>query len=244
VHRLRGIGVLLSLACVSPALIWTRHLVFAAAPTQSGQLGKIIAQLDAASVRFRSAQADFTWDNYVAAVQDHEIQSGTIYFERRNGTTQMAAYIRPAAGQNAESSRTVVFDGSEFQLYQPAIKQMTILRAESNQAQTEAFLTLGFGGSGSSLMANWDVSFLGTDTLDGVSVVELDLKPKTQKISSIFTHVAIWLDTSRGISLKQIFYQPSGDMRTTTYTNIKYNEQLPKDIFHIKTAPGTTVQRK
>ena len=38
--------------------------------------------------------------------------------------------------------------------------------------------------------------------------------------------------------------QPSGDMRTTVYSDIKYNQPISKDIFHIKVAPHTTVQTK
>ena len=44
------------------------------------------------------------------------------------------------------------------------IKQLTILKAGANHAQLESFLTLGFGGSGTDLEANWKVSLLGTET--------------------------------------------------------------------------------
>jgi outer membrane lipoprotein-sorting protein len=114
------------------------------------------------------------------------------------------------------------------------------LRAGANRGQWESFLTLGFGGSGTDLEANWKVSLLGTETMDGVFVAKLDLVPKEQKVLDMFTHVTIWVEPARGVSHKQVFYQPSGDLRTATYKNIRYNTPVPADVFQIKAAPGTT----
>jgi outer membrane lipoprotein-sorting protein len=204
----------------------------------SGDLQKVITQLNTAAAKFSSAQADFVWDQYEAVVQESDVQTGTIYFERKKGVTRMAAYLLQENGKDAR--KTVVFDGAEVDLYQPEIKQMTITRAGANRSQFESFLTLGFGGSGADLEANWKVSLLGTDNIDGVPVAKLDLVPVQQKVLDMFTHVTIWVDPTRGISYKQVLYQPSGDKRTATYKNIRYNQPIADKIFHIETAPGTT----
>ncbi len=166
-----------------------------------------------------SAQADFVWDQYQVVVQDHDVQTGTIYFERKKGSTRTAAYFKQENGKDAR--KTVVYDNGEVNFYQPEIKQITIMRAGANRGQWESFLTLGFGGSGSDLEANWNVSLQGNETIDGVPVAKLDLVPKQQKVLDMFSHVTIWVDPTRGISLKQIFYQPSGDKRTATYKIIQ-----------------------
>ena len=208
-----------------------------AAPASNSDLQKVIGELDAAAAKFASAQADFTWDQFTAVVQEHETQTGTIYFERKKGVTRMAADIKQDNGKDAP--KTVVYDGGEVNLYEPTIKQLTTVKAGSNRGQFESFLTLGFGGSGSDLEKNWKVSLLGTENMDGVSVAKLDLVPKEPKVLDTFTHVTIWVEPSRGINHKQIFYQPSGDLRTTTYTKIRYNAPVPADVFQIKPAPGT-----
>ena len=182
---------------------------------------KVISQLNAAAAKFLSAQADFTWDQFQAVVQEHDVQTGTIYYERKKGATRVAAYIKQDNGKDAP--KTVIFDGGEANFYEPTIKQLTVIRAGANRSQWESFLTLGFGGSGTDLETNWKVSLLGTETMDGVSVAKLDLVPVQQNVANMFTHVTIWIDPTRGISHKQIFYQPSGDMRTATYKNIRYN---------------------
>jgi outer membrane lipoprotein-sorting protein len=209
---------------------------------QSADLDKVIAELNAAAAKFSSAQADFAWDQFTAAVEDHDIQTGTIYYERKKDSTRMAAFLKQDNGKPA--ARTVLYDGGDLQLYQPMIKQLTLMKAGANRGQFESFLTLGFGGSGTDLEKNWKVTLMGTEPMGGVSVVKLDLVPKEEKVLDMFSHVTIWVDPTRSVSYKQIFYQPTGDMRTATYQNIRYNVALPGDVFHLKLAPGTTTVTK
>jgi outer membrane lipoprotein-sorting protein len=208
-----------------------------AAPASNADLQKVIEELNAAAAKFSSAQADLTWDQFTAVVQEHETQTGTIYFERKKGVTRMAAYLKQDNGKDAP--KTVIYDRGEVNYYEPAIKQLTTVRAGANRGQFESFLTLGFGGSGTDLEANWKVSLVDTENMDGVTVAKLDLVPKEQKVLDLFTHVTIWVEPSRGINHKQIFYQPGGDLRTTTYKNIRYNTPLPADVFQLKPPPGT-----
>ena len=210
-----------------------------ASPAGSADLEKVISQLNAAAAKFESAEADFTWDQFQAVVQDHDLQTGTIYYERKKGgSTRVAAYLKQDNGKPAP--KTVVFDGGVANFYEPGIKQLTVIRAGANKSQWESFLTLGFGGSGTELKVNWKVSLLGMENMDGVSVAKLDLVPVQQSVANMFTHVTIWVDPAKGLSHKQIFYQPSGDLRTATYTNIRYNLPIAADVFQLKLPPGTT----
>lgn len=210
----------------------------AASAPVSADVQKVVAQLNTAAAKFQSAQADFSWDQFQAVVQESDVQAGEIYFERRKGSTRTAADFKTENGKPA--LKTVTYDSGEVNLYEPAIKQMTILRAGANRGQWESFLTLGFGGSGDDLLKNWKVNAQGGETIDGVSTVKLDLVPIQAKVLEMFTHVTIWVDATRGVSLKQIFYQPGGDKRTATYTNIRYNQPIANDVFKVKPAPGTS----
>ncbi len=209
---------------------------------QTDDLKRVISQLNTAAAKFVSAQANFSWDEFTAVVQQDEIQTGTIYFERKKGATRMAAYLKQQNGKDA--AKTITYDGGEVQYYVPAIKQLTILRAGANRSQWESFLTLGFGGSGTDLEKNWKVTVQGSETMGGVSVVKLDLVPLDPKVLDLFTHATIWVDPTRGVSYKQVFYQPSGDTRTALYKDIQYNTPVAGEVFEIKPAPGTTRQVK
>jgi outer membrane lipoprotein-sorting protein len=214
------------------------------AQSNAPDVQKVLSQLNAAAAKFQSAQANFDWDQLTLAVQDHDIQTGTIYFERKKGekTTLMAADLKQHNGQNAP--RTMVYDGGQLQYYEPNIKQLTLIEAGKNQSQWESFLTLGFGGSGTDLEANWKVSVQGTDTMNGVFVVKLDLVPLQEKVLKMFTHVTIWVDPTRSVSYKQIFYQSTGDTRTAVYKDIRYNMPIPASTFKIQTATGTNTVRR
>ena len=209
-----------------------------AAPASDADLQKVIVELNTAAAKFLSAQADFTWDQFTAVVQEHETQTGTIYFERKKGAIRMAAHIKQDNGKDAP--KTVIYDEGEVNFYEPTVKRVTTIRAGANRGQFESFLTLGFGGSGKDLEANWKVTLLGLENMDGVSVAKLDLVAKEQKVLDNFTHVTIWVEPSRGISHKQIFYQPGGDLRTVTYRDIRYNTPLASEFFQLKLPPGTT----
>lgn len=207
-------------------------------------VAKVISQLNAASAKFQSAQANFDWDVFMVAVQDHDIQTGTIFFERTKGekTTQMAAYLKQHNGKDAP--KTMIYTGGQLQYFEPEIKQLTLLEAGKNQSQWESFLTLGFGGSGADLEANWKVTVQGTDTLNGVPVVKLDLVPLQQKVLNMFTHVTIWIDPNRSLSYKQVFYESSGDTRTAVYKDVRYNTPIPPATFKLSLPKDTTTVRK
>lgn len=215
-------------------------LMFAplAAMAQNADLQKVLAEMDAAAARFQSAQADFVWDQYTAVVQSHDYQKGTIAFRRVGSQTEMVAHVKTENDQPA--AKDVLYKGGELDFYQPALKQETILNAGAN---VEKYLTLGFGGSGKDLAANWNIADQGKETIDGVETAKLDLTPKQTGSNNQFTHITIWVDPKRGISLKQQVFQDSGDWRLATYSNIRLNS-VPSSAFALQLAPGTQRVRK
>jgi len=215
-------------------------LMFAplAAMAQNADLQKVLAEMDAAAARFQSAQADFVWDQYTAVVQSHDYQKGTIAFRRVGSQTEMVAHVKTENDQPA--AKDVLYKAGELDFYQPALKQETILNAGAN---VEKYLTLGFGGSGKDLAATWNITDQGKETIDGVETAKLDLTPKQPGSNNQFTHITIWVDPKRGISLKQQVFQDSGDWRLATYSNIKMNS-VPASAFALQLAPGTQKVRK
>jgi outer membrane lipoprotein-sorting protein len=204
---------------------------FAAMPGRAADLDKVLAQMDAAAAKFQNAQADFVWDNYTKVVDDHEQQTGTIYFERSGGQTQMSALVQQPA------KKTVVYKQGTLSYFDPSLDQLNVFDAGKNKAQYEGFLTLGFGGSGKDLKAAWQIADLGPETIDGVATEKLDLTSDQAKQNAKIAHITVWIDPARAVSLKQVFYYSSGDTRTSTFTHIKYNSKsLPKSVFDVPKA--------
>jgi len=211
----------------------------------SPQLTYVLKQLDTASTKFQRATADFQWDYYEKVVHDTSTQKGSIYFEREKGSTDMGAVlVDPNAGPKSKPIKVIQYQGGLVQLFDPGVDQITVLHEAGNQAEIESFLTLGFGGSGTDLARAWNITDLGTETLTDngqpIKTEKLDLVGKDADARKNFTHITIWVDPARAVSLKQVFYTPSGDYRTATYSNIKVNGNVHKDQFAIKKDKNTT----
>jgi outer membrane lipoprotein-sorting protein len=197
------------------------------------ELNGVLVQMDKAAKTFKSAQADFEWDQYQRVVDDHNIQKGKIYFRRtKDGVDAAVKVVSPDAKQ-------VLFKDGKLSLYQPNIDQVTEYAAKANRAEVESFMSLGFGASGTDLARNFEVKLDGWETVDGVKTAKLDLAPKAAKIKSSISRVLLWLDPQRNISLKQQFFEPNGDYRLTHYTNIRLNGKVSDDVFRLKTTSRT-----
>ena len=204
--------------------------VSAVSSSYAADLDKVLSAMDAAAAKFQNAQADFTWDNYTKVVDDHELQTGTIYFERAGGQTEMAAQVQQPA------KKTVIYKDGTLSYYDPSLDQLNVFNAGKNKAQYESFLTLGFGGSGRDLKAAWQITDLGPETIDGVATEKLDLTSDSAQKANI-AHITVWIDPTRAVSLKQVFYYTSGDLRTSLFKNIKYNDRkMPKGVFDVPKA--------
>ena len=205
------------------------------APAQS-QLNSVLSQMDAASARFKNAQANVRYDNYTRVVNDHDIETGSIYIERTGTAEQMGAVFYNVGPDNKPAStpaRIVSFDGPTLRIFTVGTNQVDLFKAGANQAKYDSFLTLGFGGSGKDLQRIWDITDQGPDTIDGVKTEKLDLVSKDAGVKNMFTHITIWIDPTRGVSLKQIFYAPNGDNRIATYSNIRLNGSVNRKPYEI-----------
>ncbi len=220
----------------------------ASSPAQatSPQLAYVLKQLDTASAKFQRATAEFQWDYYEKIVNDTSTQKGSIYFERDKGSTDMGALlVDPNAGPKSKPIKVIHYEAGTVQMFDTGVDQITVIHEGSNQAAIESFLTLGFGGSGTDLARAWAITDLGPETLNDngqpVKVEKLDLVGKDADSRKNFSHITIWVDPTRAVSLKQIFYTTSGNYRTATYSSIRVNGNVHKDQFAIRKDKNTTV---
>jgi outer membrane lipoprotein-sorting protein len=207
------------------------------AQPKPGHLDEVLRQMDIASKKFQSAEADFRWDLYEKVVKETTTQKGTIYFKKQLGTTVMGAKIV------SPSIKIIEFRNGVLRLFDPGTNHLTTVDATKNKAQVESFLTTGFGGSGEDLEKAWTISDLGDEVVDGVQTAKLDLVPKDPAVLKNCTHMTLWVDPVRGVELKQSLYMPSGDYRTAVYSNIKYNQRVDEKPYQIKTDSKTTTDQ-
>jgi len=201
--------------------------------TQAQELESVLNSMDRAADKFRTAQCDFVWDQYQKVVDEHDFQKGTMYFRRQGDGEEMAAEI------TSPSKKYVLFANGIVSYYQPAIDQVTQYNAGKNKAEFESFLVLGFGGRGHDLAKSYEVSYGGSEQVEGVRAAKLVLTPRSQRVRNMFQSITLWIDPASGVSVQQRFDEPSGDYRLSQYSNIQNNHKIPGDVFKLKTTGHT-----
>jgi outer membrane lipoprotein-sorting protein len=195
-----------------------------AAGQGDAKVQQVLSEMDAASKAFKSAQADIKRVHLEKIVNDTSTESGTVYFLRTGGATQFGGRFGP-------DLKIVEYKGGTVRLYTAANKHLDkVSAAGANQGRVETFLTLGFGGSGTDLAKAWTITDQGSEQIsDGsktVQVEKLDLVSKDPTVRQNYSHITIWVDPTRDISLKQEFFEPGGNTDTATYSNIRLNQQV------------------
>lgn len=198
-------------------------------------LSSVLHRLDLAAARFHSTSADFVFQSIQTdPIPDTDTQKGSVYYERKGGSFQMAAHIGEINGRAIP--KIYKYSGGVFELYEPVINQVTRF---ARAGKFESYVMLGFGASGKQLADKWTITLLGTENLDGVLTDKLELIAKDPAVRKNLPKVTLWMDPDRGVSLKQVFDEVGGAQRTCTYTHIRVNESLPRDAFTFKTNKET-----
>jgi outer membrane lipoprotein-sorting protein len=198
-------------------------------------LPTVLHKLDAASANFRSTSADFEFDTVTTEpIFDKDVQKGAVYYKRDSRNSQMAAHISEVNGRPVP--KVVVSSGGTIKLYEQKINQVTILTKFS---QYQDWFMLGFGASGKDLEQKWDIKYLGSEKIDGINTDKLEMIAKDPAVRKNILKLTLWMDSDRGVSVRQLFDQGQGQTRTCHYTNIKVNQTLPSDAFTFKTDKQT-----
>jgi hypothetical protein len=225
-----------------PFLIVTLALVSAAAPAQTITLQKVLDQINASSSNFHDVQADINVDRYTAIVQEHEMQKGMTAFRSQGSSMEMVTHLNSATGQPVAQ---LLYKNGQLDFYQPPpASHESIFAAGSNRGEYDSLLATGFGATANDLTSQWNITFQGMETIDGHPTAKLDLVSKQANIRNNFSHLTIWVDLSRDISLKEVMFEPDGDSRTVTYSHIRYNTHLPDSLFTLHVPKGTQITRQ
>jgi len=212
-------------------------ILFAAPSAHAANnLESVLNRLDQAAANFHTTSADFVFDTEtVEPIADSDIQKGAVYYEHRGGAFKMAAHIDQANGHPITRAYTV--SKGQVQYFDQPTNQVTRF---SSASKFEGYLELGFGASGKDLAAKWNITDLGSETIDGVKTEKLELIAKDPEVRKNISKVTIWIDPDRAVSLRQRFDEGSSVYRICTYSNIRINKSLPRDAFTFKTNAGTT----
>lgn len=179
------------------------------------QLDKVLSQLDAASMKFKSAEADVKREHFERVVSDTTTDNGQVYVVRKGTSPEMGLAIGKQRMHFA-NGKLDVYDGASTKHIDAAEKK----------AQYESYLTLGFGGSGKDLASQWNITYQGMEPINGVQTAKLALVAKDPEVRAKFPNITIWVDPTRSVTLKQIFEDSAHNRDTSYYSKMKYNQSV------------------
>ena len=104
-----------------------------------------------------------------------------------------------------------------------------------------AFLVVGFGGGGHDMLKSFAVQFLGNEKIGDIETAKLDLIPKSEEVKRNFSHLVLWIDPERGVSIQQQLFETSGDYRMAKYSDIQVNQKISENVFKLRTSSKTKV---
>jgi outer membrane lipoprotein-sorting protein len=212
-------------------------------PADPAALDSVLRKMDAVAANFTTAQANFQWETYQKVIDEVvDYQTGIIYYRKSNKQIEMMAEVK-RAGSSASSMKDepkfVLLSGGKVRLYQPKTDQVTEFDLGKNQSEFESYIVLGFGASGQDLQKNFDVTYEGPETIEGVKTAKLQLIPKSQKVKNTYSQIFLWIDLDRAVSVQQQLFQPQGDYRLAKYSQIKLHDKVSDDVFKLKTTSKT-----
>jgi outer membrane lipoprotein-sorting protein len=206
-------------------------------------LDGVLKKMDAVAASFHTAQAEFQWDNYQKVIDEVvDVEAGNIYYRRAGKDTEMMADVKKtgtSAGALKPELKSVLFSDGKVKMYTPKTEQVMVYDLGKNKADLESYVVLGFGGSGQDLQKAFDVTFGGTETINGINAAKLELVPKSEKVRNNYNKMILWIDPDKGVSVQQQFFTPQGDYRLCKYSGIKINEKVGDDVFKLKTTGKT-----
>jgi len=199
-------------------------------------LESVLTSMDKAADSFKTTEADFVWDQFTKVVEQTDTETGKIYFRRAKNEIQMLADV---TGPKPENKKSVLYSDSKIQLYQPGKLDTVTIYDMSKKPEVESFLVLGFGGRGHDLPKSFDVTYLGSEKLNGVDTEKINLVPKSAQARNTFDHIILWIDPSKGISVQQQLVAGNEDYRLAKYSNIRVDQKIPDNAFKLKTTGKT-----
>jgi outer membrane lipoprotein-sorting protein len=203
-------------------------------------LNAVLAKLDAGAAKFKSAQADVVWENVqTQPIYDSDKQAGTILFARAGGQVEVALHLKTDNGKPIV--KDMIYADGKGKLYDGQLKQLQVFEVGDKKSSLDAFLTLGFGGSGADLEKAWTVTYEGAEAVNGAQAAKLQLVPKDAAVAKTSPKVILWVDMDKGVGLKQQRFDASGNYAVITYSNIKLGVPVGSGAFQMKTPSGTQV---
>ena len=219
--------------------IWFFCAAFSLSAAPVNSLPDALARMDTAAKTFRGMTANLQQTVYNALVKDTSVSNGGIKLKRpKPGEVRMlVTFTQP-------DQKSAAFDGNQVKVYYPKINVEQIYDVSTKRDMVEQVMSLGFGATSAEMTAAYDVTWVGSEAINGQPTSHLKLAPKSKELQKNFREAELWISDSLGVPLQQKFITSgSGDFNQFTYSDLKLTSSLSDKDLQLKTAKGVQIKQ-
>jgi outer membrane lipoprotein-sorting protein len=209
-----------------------------AIPLSAQSLDDIFARMDKTAAQFKAVTADIKRVVHTAVINDDIIETGTIKVKRDkpHETRMLIELTKP-------DPKIMWFGGTEASVYYPKIKTVQVYDIGAKRSLVDQFLLLGFGATSAELKETYNITWLGTETIDGQQTGHIQLVPKSPDLLRQLKKAELWISTATGLPVQEkIVTSASGDYMLVTYSNTKLNPSLSDSSLKANYPKGVQIE--
>ncbi len=194
-------------------------------------LQNVLKRMTEAAGHLKSLTADIERTKVTVVVNDKSTESGQLFY--RKDDRLRIEFSKP-------DTKIVLLKGDRAQIYTPKIKQVQEYDLSKHRGLVDELLLIGFGKSAKDLQKGYLVTLMGETEMDGRSVAQLELTPKSEKLRAQINKIHLWLDMVSWLPIHQKFFEAGGDYFEIHYTEAKSNLKIPDSKFELKLPKDVT----
>jgi outer membrane lipoprotein-sorting protein len=195
------------------------------------EIKKVFERIDNAGRSIVDLTAEITQNKVTLVVNDTSTDTGKLFLKRtKSGNRTRLDYQAPEV-------KTLLIDKAKIWIYEPNLKRLQEIELGKHRDQAE-FMLVGLGQSSSDLLRAYDVKYIREESVSGSKASLIELRPKSDKTSALFTKIWLWIDYNFGIPIQTQLTESSGDYMTLRLRNIKINPNLTDKEFKLNIPPG------
>jgi outer membrane lipoprotein-sorting protein len=215
-------------------LLITTLASFGEQDKQSDKLDSVLKRMEKSSGNFKSFEANILTKKYTAVIEAFDPpESGRFFFKRAADGSALIRWeiINP-------TNKFITVRSDEVVIYKPMIKYAERIKLGEKKDKAE-YLALGIGQSPADLQKTFNITYQGSETLNGAACSILELRPKDLKTAAVFSSITLWIKDATGISTQMKLEEPFEDYLLVNFSNeqlnnaisdSKFEQKLPKDV--------------
>lgn len=204
----------------------------------SDSVHDVLGRMDKAAAGFKSMTAQVTHVTHTDVLNEDSTENGTVVMQK-----VQAGEVQGRVDFTVPDRKTLTFEKRRVQEYLPKINTLQVFDLDKHGQQLDQFLMIGFGTSGTELAANYAVTLLAPEQINGQAMTRLQLIPKSGEAKHYVQKLELWIpEQGDPYPVREKITEPSADYILVTYSDLKINPALAADALRLNLPPGVKTE--